>query len=450
MSVDLLPVLAQPRENESLYGILSRTATLNQVPLSRLMARTKLGTLTNPSDRTLRRSAQLTGLPHDALRRRTAAKYLASGAPASWLHVGPVRTCPGCKVHRPEYYFLFVFSCPECHLLLSVTPTENVPVSARLLGIQTDLLRGLEPLTDIKFLDSVFVATKTRALAAKKNRNRDSPDGSEEAGNGVGMKGDHWSWRSIPPAQMAAALTYVYDHSDTIRRRKRNRVLFESVSWGAYREAGARALDGTTLEELLTQLDLTSANVPMFFPSSCELTVMTTEQRQAWVALSLLLGIAVAGGPLRARWKETVSSFRFREENAESRIAADLSQSDPEIRPLIAWAALQAHALGRDMADLRARGYPIIERLVRRLRPHASVTDLNQLVRSTAVDLLFVDDRIHELAPEYEPLLRLDELAVIEHELHTELNGATRLPEKETGVRTTPGFRTSQLTSPGS
>jgi hypothetical protein len=303
-----LPIVAVPREGESLYGIVAATAELNQCTIRTLLPTASPTQWVSPSAQTLERVSSLLGLSSSELRARTASAFFATESgrrPPSSRDLWPTwdrLTCPLCRIHRPEFDINLVFACPACGSLLS-SPTDDLfTVSAHALDVQRRVIDELrheagnavnDPRHNIisrcrnllaELTDSVWrVASgpEARALYALSKRQEDPILADLPA-------------VSMNHAKLAAALPLVWDvlsqqhePSDIAAQWR-----LESLDWTRLRAQGRRALEVYQLPDLLDELGLVEEDVQESLLSSDREDDVRRETARQSVSVGLMEQIA--------------------------------------------------------------------------------------------------------------------------------------------------------------
>lgn len=272
-----LPIVAVPRDGESLYGIVAATAEFNQCTIRTLLPTACPTQWVTPSAQTLKRLSSLLGLSSSELQARTACALFSTesgGRPPSSKELWPTwdrLTCPLCRIHRPEFDINLVFACPTCGSLLSSPAQDIFTVSAHSLDVQTRALDEIRhEATDAVDGARHNIISRCRNLLAELTQSvwrvASGPEARElyafskrQADPAIA----HLAGPSMTHAKLAAALPLVWDvvsrqhePSDIAAKWR-----LESLDWTRVRAQGRNALEVYQLPDLLDELGLVEEDV---------------------------------------------------------------------------------------------------------------------------------------------------------------------------------------------
>lgn len=303
-----LPIVAVPREGESLYGIVAATAELNQCTIGTLLPAASPTQWIAPSAQTLKRLSSLLGLSSSELRARTASAFFATesgGRPPSSRDLWPTwdrLTCPLCRIHRPEFDINLVFACPACGSLLSAPAEDLFTVSAHALDVQRRVIDELrrEAADDVNDPRHSFISECRNLLAELTEsvwRVASGPEARELYAFSKRQEDPaiaHLTGPSMTHAKLAAALPIVWDvlsrqhePSDIAAKWR-----LESLDWTRLRAQGRNALEVYQLPDLLDEFGLVEEDVQDSLLASERESDLRRETARQSVSVGLMEQIA--------------------------------------------------------------------------------------------------------------------------------------------------------------
>jgi hypothetical protein len=298
-----LPIVARPRDGESLYGIAERTAVLNFTTMGSLFPIKRLADWRDPSVLEIELLSVALGVDADELTARTVGALLPSGRHITSSSVPYLRhgqaplSCPLCRMHRPEFELKLVFACPSCRSILSSECGHTPQVSQRAIEIQTQLVDWfrIEPPRQTRYLTRNRIELcqwYLRQLSLSLGRVANSHEARRLRKHGFTRPRLARKRTGIPEiglVELACALPLAWEASSpkaaslTTGARWR----FESVDWTGMRKAGQDLLREGSLNDYLRNLGISADHVPRLLVTDGSHN--TAAVRSAWISVSAAL-----------------------------------------------------------------------------------------------------------------------------------------------------------------